>query len=99
MGFNMASTEILEKEGGSEWQEVASLPSARSGVRGLGLDHGRFMVTGECWTLLYHSILTHDTLQVAGLKVAGLTRCSCTTLKMTSGLKWVRCPQPAAGTP
>ena len=44
---NLASTEILEKDGGSAWQLVASLPSARQGVRGLGLDHGRFMVTGQ----------------------------------------------------
>ena len=51
---NLASTEILEKEGGSAWQYVASLPSARHGVRGVGLDGGMFMVTGECWTMLYH---------------------------------------------
>ena len=44
---NVASTEILEKDGGSTWQLVASLPSARQGVRGLGLDNGRFMVTGQ----------------------------------------------------
>ena len=50
----LASTEILEKDGGSAWQLVASLPSKRSAFRGVGLDHGRFMVTGECWTMLYH---------------------------------------------
>ena len=43
----LASTETLEKDGGSAWQYVASLPSARSGVKGLGLDHGRFMITGQ----------------------------------------------------
>ena len=48
---SLASTEILEKEGGSAWQEVASLPSGRSAVRGLGLDNGRFLITGECWTI------------------------------------------------
>ena len=48
----LESTEILEKDGGSAWKLVASLPSARDGVRGLGLDHGRFIVTGECWTIL-----------------------------------------------
>ena len=42
------STETLEKDGGSAWQLVASLPSARYGVRGVGLDNGRFMITGEC---------------------------------------------------
>ena len=53
---DLASTETLEKEGGSAWQLVASLPSARRGVRGLGLDRGRFMVTGEGWTILYNIV-------------------------------------------
>ena len=44
----LASTEILEKDGGTAWQYVASLPEARSGPKGVGLDNGRFMVTGEC---------------------------------------------------
>ena len=42
----LASTETLEKDGGSAWQLVASLPWARRGLRGLGLDSGKFMVTG-----------------------------------------------------
>ena len=46
-GSYLASTETLEKDGGRAWQYVASLPSAREGVRGLGLDNGRFMVTGQ----------------------------------------------------
>ena len=46
-GSNLASTEILEKDGGSEWQEVASLPSPRYAPEGLGLDNGRFMITGQ----------------------------------------------------
>ena len=50
-GTNLASTETLEKDGGSAWQLVASLPSARDAVRGVGLDHGRFIVIGECWTM------------------------------------------------
>ena len=49
----LASTETLNKDGGSAWQLVASLPSGRWGVRGLGLDNGMFIVTGECWTILY----------------------------------------------
>ena len=44
---SLTSTETLEKDGGSAWQLVASLPSARDKVRGLGLDNGRFMVTGQ----------------------------------------------------
>ena len=47
-GTILSSTETLEKDGGSAWQLVASLPSGRWGVRGLGLDNGMFMVTGEC---------------------------------------------------
>ena len=44
----LASTETLNKDGGSAWQLVARLPSGRWGVRGLGLDNGMFIVTGEC---------------------------------------------------
>ena len=51
---NVASTETLEKDGGSAWQLVASLPSGRHAVSGVGLDGGRFMITGECWTILNH---------------------------------------------
>ena len=50
----VSSTETLEKDGGSAWQLVASLPSGRDAVRGVGLDHGRFIVIGECcmeWTI------------------------------------------------
>ena len=47
-GSHMESTETLEKDGGSAWQLVASLPSARWGVTGLGVDSGRFIVTGQC---------------------------------------------------
>ena len=46
-GSRLASTEILEKDGGSAWQYVASLPEARYHHKGLGLDNGRFMVTGQ----------------------------------------------------
>ena len=46
-GHERASTETLEKDGGSAWQQVASLPEARVGHRGVGLDNGRFMITGE----------------------------------------------------
>ena len=51
----LASTEILEKDGGSAWQYVASLPEARQGVRGLGLDNGRFIITANTEVLLYNS--------------------------------------------
>ena len=85
-GSVLSSTEILEKDGGSAWQLVASLPFARSSVRGLGLDNGRFMITGECWTILY--ISTPDAIQVA-MVAAGLPTWLSTTLKKMSGLEWV----------
>ena len=43
----LATTETLEKDGGSAWQLVASLPSKRFGLKGVGLDNGRFLVTGQ----------------------------------------------------
>ena len=45
-GNNLGSTEIMLKEGGTAWQQVADLPSARYGLRGVGLDNGKFLVTG-----------------------------------------------------
>ena len=51
-----ASTEILLKNGGKAWNEVAKLPvvgrwkslnGGRDGVRGLGIENGKFMITGE----------------------------------------------------
>ena len=44
---DLSSTETLEKEGGTEWKEVASLPEAKFAPKGLGLNNGRFMVTGQ----------------------------------------------------
>ena len=52
---SLASTETLEKEGGSAWQYVASLPEARQGVRGLGLDNGRFIITANTDVAIYNS--------------------------------------------
>ena len=45
-GSYMESTETLEKDGGSAWQVVASLPSERNGPSGLGL-MGNFLITGK----------------------------------------------------
>ena len=83
----ISSTETLVKDGGSTWQLVANLPSGRHGVRGVGLDHGRFMVTGECWTMLCTFLhLTSDAMQVASMLTTTtyLTWLS-TTLKRTRG--------------
>ena len=62
-GSLLASTETLEKDGGSAWQLVASLPSGRVGVRGVGLDHGRFMITGQ-WIKMNILTCDSDTWQV-----------------------------------
>ena len=48
-----ASTEILKKDGGTSWQTVASLPSARRGLRGVSLPNGHFMVSGEDSSMFY----------------------------------------------
>ena len=48
-----STTETLEKDGGSAWKVVARLPGVkeewreRYGAQGLGLDNGRFIVTGQ----------------------------------------------------
>ena len=46
---NLASTETLMKNGGTAWQPVKDLPSGRNQLAGVGLDHGRFVVTGGLW--------------------------------------------------
>ena len=44
----IGSTEILRKEGGTSWQTVSSLPSARYSLGGgVSLPNGHFMVSGE----------------------------------------------------
>ena len=61
-----ASTEILLKDGGTAWKEVAKLPvlgklkngqpnpnGGRIGVQGLGFENGKFIITGEIVFLLY----------------------------------------------
>ena len=56
---NLASTETLMKNGGTAWQPVKDLPSGRVGLAGVGLDHGRFIVTGGLYgqSIIYLSIL------------------------------------------
>ena len=48
----LASTETLDKERGSAWKLVASLPSPRSSPRGLGVGNGQFLVAGQY--IIYH---------------------------------------------
>ena len=42
-----ASTETLIKDVSTAWQQVADLPFATHGLRGIGLENGQFIVTGE----------------------------------------------------
>ena len=51
---NTASTETLIKDVSTAWQQVADLPFATHGLRGIGLDNGQFLVTGEDLTLILH---------------------------------------------
>ena len=45
--IDIASTEILKKDGGISWRLAASLPSARHCIRGVSMDDGRFIVAGD----------------------------------------------------
>ena len=59
------TSETLEKDGGSAWQLVASLPSKRFGLKGVGLDNGRFLVTGQSSKKGFKKrVLMHDAWQV-----------------------------------
>ena len=49
-----ASTETLIKDVSTAWQQVADLPFATYGLRGIGLDNGKFLVAGENLTLILH---------------------------------------------
>ena len=51
--LEVASTEIMKKDGATSWQTVASLPSARGGLRGVSLPNGHFMVSGEDSSMFY----------------------------------------------
>ena len=42
----LASTEILNKNGGTSWATAASLPTARN-LPGVSLPNGHFLVAGE----------------------------------------------------
>ena len=95
---NLASTETLVKDGGSAWQLVASLPSARrsvTSIRGLGLDNGQFIASGECWMWTTFHNYNLDALQEA--TVTGIMmKCFCTTQKRTGGPQLVISLQPGA---
>ena len=46
-GEILSSTEILVKDGGTSWKSVAELPYKARSLRGVSLDNGFFIVTGE----------------------------------------------------
>ena len=56
-GQTTASTETLVKDVSTAWQQVANLPFSAHGLRGIGLDNGQFLVTGEDLTFILHSPL------------------------------------------
>ena len=45
-GRNLASTEILNKNGGTGWATAASLPFGRRHFTGLSISNGHFLVAG-----------------------------------------------------
>ena len=49
----MASSETLLRDGGTSWQSAASLPTVRDAPRGIGLDNGHFLVTGEVFCSMF----------------------------------------------
>ena len=51
-GRGVATSETLLKDGGTSWQSAASLPSVRDAPRGIGLDNGHFLVTGEGFCII-----------------------------------------------
>ena len=68
-----ASTETLLRDGGVAWQYAANLPSGRNGIRGLGLNDGNFIATGERFTM--KSVVISVILQGAGMLVGTALTC------------------------
>ena len=56
-GVYTSSTEILKKNGGTKWQQVANLPSPRTSA-GVSLPNGNFMVSGG-WEMTNHGTSPH----------------------------------------
>ena len=55
-GSSPSSTEILT-ESSQHWTTVGSLPSPRSGLRGVNIDN-RVFITGRTWQILIPTLLT-----------------------------------------
>ena len=87
------------KNGGTSWQYAASLPARRTQLRGVGLDHGKFLVTGEYCenkqirpsNIIYTQ---EDITVVPDILIYWFTIC-----KATDGPQWVSFPQSATFMP
>ena len=93
-----ASTEILKKDGGTSWQTVASLPSGRTGLRGVSLPNGHFMVSGEDSSIFF---ITLDGTSLQEVQIRPGTVCLTwwiTILMKTSGPRWARWPRDGQAT-
>ena len=44
---DLDSTEIMNKDGGTSWHTVASMPSISYALSGVSLPNGHFMISGE----------------------------------------------------
>ena len=69
----LASTETLLRDGGVAWQYAANLPFGINGIRGLGLNDGNFIATGEIFTM--KSVKITVTLQAAMVMVGTALTC------------------------
>ena len=93
--LEVASTEIMKKDGATSWQTVASLPSARGGLRGVSLPNGHFMVSGEDTSI---SFMTPVDASLQEVMIRPETVCLTlwiTILMKTSGPRWARWPRRA----
>ena len=68
-----ASTETLLRDGGVAWQYAANLPFGIIGIRGVGLNDGNFIATGEIFTM--KSVVITVTLQAAMVMVGTALTC------------------------
>ena len=96
-----ASTEILKKDGGTSWQTVASLPSARGGLRGVSLPNGHFMVSGEDTSTSFMTLVdaSLQEVQIRSLRPGTVWLTWWITILMkTSGPRWARWPRDGQAT-
>ena len=91
-GQTTASTETLVKDVSTAWQQVANLPFSAHGLRGIGLDNGQFLVTGEDLTFILHSPLLIHIMHALQVDIRPAPMYLYMTAKLTSGPQWAISP-------